>query len=150
MNNVVYADPDDQLSAMCHRNHVDRAYLYEQEIPDAEYEPVQEEAKNGPVIHIFEGSTKETPTQKNKLVRNDSDGVEVPSIRQVKRDSDGVKVPSIRQVKRILGALARGGAGVMFLCGVADGLIDTTYGLMLTIICIGWGLLHLLGVVAHG
>ena len=135
MNNVVYADPDDQLSAMCHRNHVDRAYLYEQEIPDAEYEPVQEEAKSGPVIHIFEGSTKETPTQKNKLVRNDSDGVEVPSI---------------RQVKRILGALARGGAGVMFLCGVADGLIDTTYGLMLTIICIGWGLLHLLGVVAHG
>lgn len=135
MNNVVYADPDDQLSAMCHRNHVDRAYLYEQKIPDAEYEPVQEEAKSGPVIHIFEGSTEETPTQKCELVRNDSDGVEVPSI---------------RQVKRILGALARGGAGVMFLCGVADGLIDTTYGLMLTIICIGWGLLHLLGVVAHG
>ena len=127
MSEVIYADPDLEVSAMCHRNHVDRAWLYEQGIPDAQYEPARQEAKSGPVIHIFEGTKKEAP-----------------------KAGDNLKVPSIETVKRILGALARWGAGAVFLCGVADGLIDTTYGLMLTIVCIGWGLLHLLKVVAHG
>ena len=132
MNNTMIADPDLEVSAMCHRNHVDRAPLYEQGVMDAEYEPVA--AKSGPVIHIVGGSEQEIPT----------------SPAAPRNDKGELKVPSIRQVKRILGALARGGAGLMFLCGVADGLIDTTYGLMLTICCIGWGLLHLLQGVAHG
>ena len=124
--NTMYADPDAQVSAMCHRNHMDRAYLYEQgEILDAEYEPVQ--AKSGPVIHIVGGSEQEAVNDREEL-----------------------KVPTIRQVKRVLGAMGRWGAGLMFLCGVAAGLIDTTYGLMLTIVCTAWGLIHLLGVVAHG
>jgi len=145
MSKVMYTDPDDQLSAMCHRNHVDRAYLYEQAevVPDAEYEPVQAEAKSGPVIHIFEGSKKEIAPQAFPSVTT-------PACELVCNDDKGLKVTTIQKVKRVLGALGRGGAGVLFLCGVADGLIDTTYGLMLTIICIGWGLLHLLGVVAHG
>lgn len=134
-SNVIYADPDAEVSAMCHRNYVDRAYLYEQEtVPDAEYEPVPMQAKSGPVIHIVGGSEQEIPTS--------------PSA--PRNDSNGLKVPTIRQVKRVLGAMGRWGAGLMFLCGVADGLIDTTYGLMLTIVCIGWGLLHLLQGVAHG
>lgn len=127
MSEVVYADPDLEVSAMCNRNHVDRAWLYEQGIPDTQYEPARQEAKSGPVIHIFEGTEKEVPEERKIL-----------------------KAPSIETVKRILGALARVGAGAVFLCGVADGLIDTTYGLTLTIVCIGWGLLHLLKVVAHG
>lgn len=127
-SNVMCADPDAEVSAMCHRNHVDRAYLYEQEeIPDAEYEPVPVQAKSGPAIHIVGGSEQEAVNDREEL-----------------------KVPTIRQVKRVLGAMGRWGAGLMFLCGVADGLIDTTYGLMLTIVCIGWGLLHLLQGVAHG
>ena len=127
MSEVIYADPDSEVSAMCHRNHVERAYLYEQGVPDAQYEPAEQKAKSGPVIHIFEGTEKKVPEA-----------------------GEDQKTPSIETVKRVLGALARWGAGAMFLCGVADGLIDTTYGLMLTIVCIGWGLLHLLGVVAHG
>lgn len=127
MSNILYADPDAEVSAMCHKNHVDRAFIYEQEIPDTEYEPVQAEAKSGPVIRIFE----------RKM--------------QVNKDRTlGTTGPSRRIVGKILGALARGGVGLAFLCGVADGLIDTTYGLMLTICCIGWGLLHLLQGVAHG
>ena len=137
MNQAICIDPDEQLNDMCHKNHVERAYLYEepaavpdaeyQPVPNAQYQPVQEEAKSGPVIHVYEENMNE-PEAENKKP----------------------KVPTIRTVSRILGALARGGMGVMFLCGVADGLIDTTYGLMLTIICIGWGLLHLLQGVAHG
>lgn len=137
MHKQIHEDPDDQVSAMCHRNHVERAYLYEQEeaVPDAEYEQVQAEAKSGPVIHIFGGSEQETSVRDCELVRN---------------DTETVRMPTIRQVKRVLGAMGRWGAGLVFLCGVADGLIDTTYGLMLTIVCIGWGLLHLLQGVAHG
>lgn len=134
MSEVICVDPDMEVSAMCHRNHMDRAHLYEQAVPDAEWEPVQEKAKCGPVIHIVGGSEQEISTPP-AAPRN---------------DKGELKAPTIRQVKRILGALARWGVGAMFICGVADGLIDTTYGLMLTIICIVWGLLHLLGVVAHG
>lgn len=123
MSKVICTDPDEQVSAMCHRNHVERAYLYEESIPDAAFEPVYEKPKSGPVIHIFKSGT----CAKGRR-----------------------KIPTIKLVRRILGALARAGAGIVFLCGVADGLIDTTYGAMLTIICIGWGLLHLLKVVAHG
>lgn len=126
MSNNMYADPDAEVSAMCHKNHVDRASLYEQGIPDADYEPVQAEAKSGPVIHIF-----------NSRQESQDEGEES-------------KAPSIGKIRCILGALARCGAGLLFLCGVADGLIDTTYGLMLTIVGIGWGLLHLLQGVAHG
>lgn len=143
MNNVLCADPDSEVSAMCHKNHVDRASLYEQEIPNAEYVPVQEEAKCGPVIHIVGKPEQE-------IAPKAFPSVTTPACELIRNDSDGFKVPSIKMVSRILGALARGGAGMMFLCGVADGLIDTTYGLMLTIICIGWGLLHLLQGVAHG
>lgn len=76
--------------------------------------------------------------------------VTTPDCELVRNDTETVRVPTIRQVKRVLGAMGRWGAGVVFLCGVADGLIDTTYGLMLTIVCIVWGLLHLLQGVAHG
>lgn len=134
MSEIIYADPDLEVSAMCHKNHVDRAHLYEQVVPNADWEPVQEKAKSGPVIHIVGGSEQENSTPS------------APS----RNDKSELKVPTIRQVKRVLGALARWGVGAMFICGVADGLIDTTYGLMLTIVCIGWGLLHLLKVVAHG
>ena len=138
-SNVIYADPDAEVSAMCHRNHVDRAYLYEQEeIPDAEYEPVPMQAKSGPVIHIV--GEKDTSGER----------IATPACELVRNDKEELKVPTIRQVKRVLGAMGRWGAGLMFLCGVADGLIDTTYGLMLIIVCIGWGLLHLLQGVAHG
>lgn len=123
MNNTMIADPDLEVSAMCHRNHVDRAPLYERGVMDAEYEPVA--AKSGPVIHIFDRQ-------------------------QEIQTADEPKAPSIGKVRKILGALARGGVGLVFLCGMADGLINTTYGLMLTICCIGWGLLHLLQWVAHG
>ena len=123
MNNTMIADPDLEVSAMCHKNHVDRAPLYEQGVMDAEYEPVA--AKSGPVIRIFDRQ-------------------------QEIQTADAPKAPSIGKVRRILGALARGGVGLEFLCGVADGLIDTTYGLILTICCIGWGLLHLLEGAAHG
>ncbi len=124
MNQVLHMDPDAEVSAMCHRNHVERAWIHEQEVQDAEWECLPKKAKSGPVIRIFDKKAQVTEPEK--------------------------KLPPIRLVSRILGALARMGAGLMFLCGVADGLIDTTYGLLLTIICIGWGLLHLLGVVAHG
>lgn len=134
MSEIICADPDMEVSAMCHKNHVDRAHLYEQPVPVAEWEPVKEKAKCGPVIHVVGGSEKETSAPP------------APS----RNDKGELKVPTIRQVKRILGALARWSVGAMFICGVADGLIDTTYGLMLTIVCIGWGLLHLLKVVAHG
>lgn len=139
MSEVVFADPDLEVSAMCHRNHVDRAWLYEQEVPDAQYEPVQQKAKSGPVIHIL-GEEKENAPGDGSVVPDGSS----------RNDSKEWRAPSIETVKRVLGALARWGAGAMFLCGVADGLIDTTYGLTLTIICIGWGLIHLLKVVAHG
>lgn len=130
--NCMTEDPDLQVSAMCHRNHMERAYLYEQEAMDADWVPAEEAAKCGPVIHILGAA--------------DTSGGSEPG----GNDREAVKVPTIRQVERVLGAMARVGAGVVFLCGVADGLIDTTYGLLLTIVCIGWGLLHLLQGVAHG
>lgn len=143
MSKIIYADPDQDVSAMCHRNHVQRAWLYEQEIPDAQYEPVQQEARSGPVICILKnasgGKTKALPQVIDSVI-----------CEPVCSNSALTKVASIRVVKRVLGALARWGAGAMFLCGVADGLIDTTYGLTLTIVCIGWGLIHLMKVVAHG
>ena len=126
MSNILYADPDAEVSAMCHRNHVERAWVHDQEAMDAHWEPMPKKAKSGPVIHVFEKKTQAAAPERKK------------------------RLPTIRLVSRALGALARMGAGLLFLCGVADGLIDTTYGLLLTIICTGWGLLHLLGVVAHG
>lgn len=136
MSEVIIADPDEQVSAMCHRNHVDRAYLYEQSenIPDAKREPVHEQPKCGPVIHIVEEPEMEIPMPHS----------------EPRNDKGKKKIPTIWQVKRVLGAMGRWGAGILFLCGVADGLIDTTYGLMLTIICAVWGLLHLIQGVAHG
>lgn len=131
-------DPDAEVSAMCHKNHVERAYLYEQDVPDAPWEPVQEKAKSGPVIHIV-GASQSVPGDCHVALQGNAP-----------RNDRKNAVPSIHQVKRVLGAMARVGTGVVFLCGVADGLIDTTYGLMLTIVCIGWGLLHLLQGVAHG
>ena len=146
MSEVIYADPDSEVSAMCHRNHVERAYLYEQEIPDAQYEPVQQKAKSGPVICIYGKDGKET----QEIAPQAFPTVTTPACELVRNDSKEWRAPTIETVKRVLGALVRWGAGAVFLCGVADGLIDTTYGLMLTIVCIGWGLLHLLKVVAHG
>lgn len=122
MNTVMYMDPDQELSGMVHRNHVARAHLHGMEIPDAAYEQIP--AKSGPVLQIFRKAQEPERGEDNGL--------------------------SIRKVSGILGGLARIGAGIAFAAGIADGLIDTTYGLTLTIICIGWGLLHLLKVVAHG
>ena len=142
MSEVIYADPDQDVSAMCHRNHVRRAWVHEQEIPDAQYEPVRQEPRSGSVICILEktgAKTREFTTQV----------VEAAGWERVP-DASSLPEGLSRMLKRMPGTLARWGAGVMFLCGVADGLIDTTYGLMLTIICIGWGLIHLLKVVAHG
>lgn len=143
MSKIIYADPDQDVSAMCHRNHVQRAWLYEQEIPDAQYEPVRQEARSGPAICIFEKVREGTQEIAPQVI-------ETAGYEPVCSDTTFAKVPSIRTMRRVLGALARWGAGAMFLCGVADGLIDTTYGLTLTIVCIGWGLIHLMKVVAHG
>lgn len=126
MIKVNNADPDVEVSAMVHRNHVNRAYLYEEQIADAAYETVREEKKRKPAICIFERKMQVMP-----------------------RFAPDTKTLSIRMVSRILGVLARWGAAALFLGGVADGLIDTAYGLTLTIICIGWGLIYLMKVVAH-
>lgn len=143
MSKIIYADPDQDVSAMCHRNHVQRAWLYEQEIPDAQYEPVRQEARSGPVICIL----KKASNGKTVVVPQVIDSV---TCEPACNDSALLRTFSIRTMKRVLGAMARWGAGAMFLCGVADGLIDTTYGMTLTIVCIGWGLIHLMKVVAHG
>lgn len=143
MSEVIMADPDQDVSAMCHRNHVQRAWLYEQEIPDAQYEPVRQEARSGPVICIL----KKASNGKTVVVPQVIDSV---ICEPVCNDIEQPKVPTIRIMKQVLGVLARWGAGAMLLCSVADGLIDTTYGLTLTIVCIGWGLIHLIKVVAHG